>query len=104
VTCGIRSIRIRVKSSSKVKDWVAAINDAGLRPPEGWCHPHRYGSFAPPRGLIEDDSHAQWFVDGQAAFEVIASSIEDAKSEVCFFSAITLKATFMITYLYQNRQ
>ncbi|WJX27791.1 Phospholipase D zeta 1 [Trifolium repens] len=82
VTCGIRSIRIRVKSSSKVKDWVAAINDAGLRPPEGWCHPHRYGSFAPPRGLIEDDSHAQWFVDGQAAFEVIASSIEDAKSEI----------------------
>ncbi|CAJ2662266.1 phospholipase D zeta 1-like isoform X2 [Trifolium pratense] len=82
VTCGIRSIRIRVKSSSKVKDWVAAINDAGLRPPEGWCHPHRYGSYAPPRGLIEDDSQAQWFVDGQAAFEVIASAIEDAKSEI----------------------
>ncbi|XP_058723509.1 phospholipase D zeta 1 [Vicia villosa] len=82
VTCGIRSIRIRSKSSSKVKDWVAAINDAGLRPPEGWCHPHRYGSFAPPRSLNEDDSQAQWFVDGQSAFEVIASSIEDAKSEI----------------------
>ncbi|XP_057430017.1 phospholipase D zeta 1 isoform X2 [Lotus japonicus] len=82
VTCGLRSIRIRVRSSSKVKDWVAAINDAGLRPPEGWCHPHRYGSFAPPRGLIEDDSQAQWFVDGQAAFDAIASSIEDAKSEI----------------------
>lgn len=82
VTCGIRSIRIRAKSSNKVKDWVAAINDVGLRPPEGWCHPHRYGSFAPPRGLVEDDSQAQWFVDGQAAFEVMASSIEDAKSEI----------------------
>ncbi|XP_028795874.1 phospholipase D zeta 1 [Neltuma alba] len=82
VTCGNRSIRIRVKSTSKVKDWVAAINDAGLRPPEGWCHPHRYGSFAPPRGLIEDGSQAQWFVDGRAAFEAIASSIEDAKSEI----------------------
>ncbi|KAF7813523.1 phospholipase D zeta 1 isoform X1 [Senna tora] len=81
VTCGTRSIRIRVKSSGKVKDWVAAINDAGLRPPEGWCYPHRYGSFAPQRGLIEDGSQAQWFVDGQAAFEAIASSIEDAKSE-----------------------
>ncbi|KEH37186.1 phospholipase D zeta 1 isoform X2 [Medicago truncatula] len=82
VTCGIRSIRIRAKSSNKVKDWVTAINDVGVRPPEGWCHPHRYGSFAPPRGLVEDDSQAQWFVDGQAAFEVMASSIEDAKSEI----------------------
>lgn len=104
MTCGIRSIRIRVKSSSKVKGWVAAINDAGLKPPEGWCHPHRYGSFAPPRGLNEDDSQAQWFVDGQAAFEVMASSIEDAKSEVWLFGAITFKATFMIICFYQNRQ
>ena len=85
VTCGIRSIRLRTKSSAKVKDWVAAINDAGLRPPEGWCHPHRFGSFAPPRGLTEDGSQAQWFIDGRAAFDAIASSIEDAKSEVCPF-------------------
>ncbi|XVE82197.1 hypothetical protein DITRI_Ditri15bG0128100 [Diplodiscus trichospermus] len=82
VTCGIRSIRLRTKSSAKVKDWVAAINDAGLRPPEGWCHPHRFGSFAPPRGLTEDGSQAQWFIDGRAAFDAIASSIEDAKSEI----------------------
>ncbi|XP_024029997.1 phospholipase D zeta 1 [Morus notabilis] len=82
VTCGSRSIRLRAKSSAKVKDWVASINDAGLRPPEGWCHPHRFGSFAPPRGLSEDGSWAQWFVDGQAAFEAIASAIEDAKSEI----------------------
>ncbi|KAK7274162.1 hypothetical protein RIF29_15239 [Crotalaria pallida] len=33
-----------------------------------------YYSFAPPRGLIEDGCQAQWFVDGQAAFEAIASS------------------------------
>ncbi|KAG8480887.1 hypothetical protein CXB51_025579 [Gossypium anomalum] len=74
VTCGSRSVRLRTKSSGKAKDWVAAINDAGLRPPEGWCHPHRFGSFAPQR--------AQWFVDGRAAFDAIASSIEDAKSEI----------------------
>ncbi|XP_031397086.1 phospholipase D zeta 1 isoform X1 [Punica granatum] len=82
VTCGNRSIRVRAKSSAKVKDWVAAINDAGLRPPEGWCHPHRFGSFAPPRGLTEDGSQAQWFVDGQAAFDAIASSLDNAKSEI----------------------
>ncbi|XVF66177.1 hypothetical protein PTKIN_Ptkin10aG0014400 [Pterospermum kingtungense] len=82
VTCGIRSIRLRTKSGAKVKDWVAAINDAGLRPPEGWCHPHRFGSFAPPRGLTEDGSQAQWFIDGRAAFDAIASAIEDAKSEI----------------------
>ncbi|XP_023000142.1 phospholipase D zeta 1 isoform X1 [Cucurbita maxima] len=82
VTCGNRSIRIRAKNGSKVKDWVAAINDAGLRPPEGWCHPHRFGSFAPPRGLTDDGSKAQWFIDGQAAFEAIAFSIERAKSEI----------------------
>jgi phospholipase D1/2 len=82
VTCGNRSIDLRSKSGARVKDWVAAINDAGLRPPEGWCHPHRFGSFAPPRGLSDDGSQAQWFIDGRAAFDAIASSIEDAKSEV----------------------
>ncbi|KAK9136795.1 hypothetical protein Sjap_007389 [Stephania japonica] len=82
VTCGNRSVKIRVRSNSKVKDWVAAVNDAGLRPPEGWCHPHRFGSFAPPRGLTEDGSEAQWYVDGKAAFEAIASAIEEAKSEI----------------------
>ncbi|KAF2313845.1 hypothetical protein GH714_018258 [Hevea brasiliensis] len=82
VTCGNRSIKLRTKTGARVKDWVAAINDAGLRPPEGWCHPHRFGSFAPPRGLTEDGSQAQWFIDGRAAFSAIASSIEDAKSEI----------------------
>ncbi|KAF5752177.1 Phospholipase D P1 ZETA 1 isoform 1 [Tripterygium wilfordii] len=82
VTCGNRSINLRAKTNAKVKDWVASINDAGLRPPEGWCHPHRFGSFAPLRGLTEDGSQAQWFIDGRAAFEAISSSIEDAKSEV----------------------
>ncbi|KAF6141253.1 hypothetical protein GIB67_024337 [Kingdonia uniflora] len=81
VSCGNRSIDLRARSNAKVRDWVAAINDAGLRPPEGWCHPHRFGSFAPPRGLTEDGSEAQWFVDGKAAFEAIALAIEEAKSE-----------------------
>ncbi|XP_042025221.1 phospholipase D zeta 1-like isoform X1 [Salvia splendens] len=82
VTCGTRSIKLRTKSDEKVKDWVAAINDAAIQPHEGWCHPHRFGSFAPPRGLIEDGSQAQWFVDGRAAFEAIALAIEEAKSEI----------------------
>ncbi|KAJ0802483.1 putative phospholipase D [Helianthus annuus] len=82
VSCGSRSITIRSRNKTKVRDWVAAINDAGLRPPEGWCHPHRFGSFAPPRGLTDDGSQAQWFVDGRAAFEAIALAIEGAKSEI----------------------
>lgn len=73
---------MRTTTSAKVKAWVAAINEASLRPLEGWCCPHRFGSFAPIRGLTEDGSQAQWFVDGQAAFEAIATSIQDAKSEV----------------------
>lgn len=82
VSCGNRSIKLRTTSSGKVKEWVAAINDAGLGPLEGWCHPHRFGSYAPPRGLTEDGSQAQWFIDGQAAFEAIASAIKNAKSQV----------------------
>ncbi|XP_048497428.1 phospholipase D zeta 1 [Beta vulgaris subsp. vulgaris] len=82
VTCGNRCISLRTKNSSKAKCWVAAINDAGLRPPEGWCHPHRFGSFAPPRGITDDGSKAQWFVDGRAAFEAISLAIENAKSEI----------------------
>ncbi|KAF8015958.1 hypothetical protein BT93_H1492 [Corymbia citriodora subsp. variegata] len=82
VSCGNRSINLRTTSPSKVRDWISAISDAALRPPEGWCHPHRYGSFAPPRGLNEDGSQVQWFIDGEAAFEAIASAIEDAKSEI----------------------
>lgn len=91
---------MRTKSNSKAKDWVASINDAGQKPPEGWCHPHRFGSYAPPRGFIDDGSRAQWFVDGEAAFEAIASAIENAKSEVylsfqhpyaCVFVTINIK-------------
>ncbi|KAK9291478.1 hypothetical protein L1049_019426 [Liquidambar formosana] len=82
VSCGDRNIKLRTTSNAKVKYWVAAINNASLKPPEGWCHPHRFGSFAPLRGLTEDGSQAQWFIDGQAAFEAIASSIEAAKSEI----------------------
>nr|XP_018678171.1 PREDICTED: phospholipase D zeta 1-like isoform X1 [Musa acuminata subsp. malaccensis] len=82
ISCGNRTVKIRTRSNAKVKDWVAAINDAGLRPPEGWCYPHRFGSFAPPRGLTDDDSFVQWFIDGEAAFGAIASSIEEAKSEI----------------------
>jgi phospholipase D1/2 len=72
---------LRTRSSAKVKDWVTAINTA-RRLTEGWCSPHRYGSFASPRGLTEDGSVVQWFVDGRAAFDAIASSIEEARSEV----------------------
>lgn len=81
VTCGTRAVRIRTQRGGRAKDWVANINDAGLRPPEGWCHPHRFGSFAPPRGF-SDGSEAQWFVDGKAAFEAIATAIENARSEI----------------------
>lgn len=82
VSCGNRSMNVRTSSSTKVKGWVSAINDAALKPPEGWCNPHRFGSFAPPRGLTDDGSQAQWFIDGKAAFEAIAASIDNAKSEV----------------------
>ncbi|XP_078159578.1 phospholipase D zeta 1-like isoform X2 [Carex rostrata] len=82
ISCGSRTVKMRLRSKSKVTGWVAAINDAGLRPPEGWCHPHRFGSFAPPRGFTDDGTQAQWFVDGEAAFAAIAASIEEAKSEI----------------------
>jgi len=91
VSSGGRTIKLRTRSSSKVKDWVTAIN-AARQPPEGWCYPHRFGSFAPPRGLLEDGSMVQWFVDGQAAFKAIASSIEEAKSEVSFLFHSTFAA------------
>lgn len=81
---------MRTISSAKVQTWVTAINEAGLRPMEGWCCPHRFGSFAPIRGLTVDGSQAQWFVDGEAAFEAIASSIQDAKSEVHVFHCLTI--------------
>nr|XP_027114761.1 phospholipase D zeta 1-like isoform X1 [Coffea arabica] len=82
VSCGSRRVDLRSTSYAKVRNWVSAINNAGLSPPEGWCHYHRFDSFAPQRGLTEDGTQAQWFIDGKAAFEAIASSIEKAKSEI----------------------
>lgn len=99
MTSGNRSIRIRAKSSAKVKDWVASINDAALKPPEGWCHPHRFGSFAPPRGLTDDGSQAQWFVDGGAAFAAMAAAIENAKSEVCHFPLLSMETDDELIFL-----
>lgn len=79
-----RNIKLRTTSHAKVIEWVSAINAVGLKHSESWFHPHRFNSFAPTRGLVEDGSAAQWFIDGKAAFEAIASSIEGAKSEVKF--------------------
>ncbi|KAH6805831.1 phospholipase D P1 [Perilla frutescens var. frutescens] len=82
ISSGNRSIKIRTASNSKILEWISAINDVGSKRSESWCHPHRFNSFAPTRGLFEDGSQAQWFIDGKAAFESIASSIERAKSEI----------------------
>ncbi|KAK4406709.1 Phospholipase D zeta 1, partial [Sesamum angolense] len=82
VSCGNRNIKLRTTSHAKVQDWVYAINAVGSKRSESWCHPHRLNSFAPIRGLVEDGSLAQWFIDGKAAFEAIALSIESAKSEL----------------------
>jgi hypothetical protein len=101
VSSGGRTIKLRTRSSSKVKDWVTAIN-AARQPPEGWCYPHRFGSFAPPRGLMEDGSMVQWFIDGQAAFEAIASCIEEAKSEVNLF-ILFISYCRMIPYMYASQ-
>ncbi|TXG65292.1 hypothetical protein EZV62_006567 [Acer yangbiense] len=68
VSCGNRSIKFRSTSKGKVKDWVAAIILIVL-----------------VLSLLQDGSQAQWFIEGQAAFKAITSSIEDAKSEVRFF-------------------
>lgn len=98
VSCGNRSINLRTTSPGKVRDWISAISDAALKPPEGWCHPHRYGSFAPPRGLNEDGSQVQWFIDGEAAFEAVASAIEDAKFEVVHFIYTHNRLEFSSSY------
>ncbi|KAI7733489.1 hypothetical protein M8C21_033729 [Ambrosia artemisiifolia] len=90
VTCGNRSTKIRTTSSAKIKDWISAIYNASQKPTEGWCNPHRFGSFAPQRGLTDDGSQAQWFVDGQVAFEAIALAIANAKSEVPHYVLATL--------------
>ncbi|VVA96594.1 unnamed protein product [Arabis nemorensis] len=76
VTSGDRTVRLRTTSCGKVKEWVKAVGEAG-------CYsPHRFGSFAPPRGLTSDGSQAQWFVDGHTAFEAIAFAIQNATSEI----------------------
>ncbi|KAK6143935.1 hypothetical protein DH2020_024283 [Rehmannia glutinosa] len=77
-----RTIKLRTTSQAKAQEWVSAINAVGSKHSESWCHPHRFNSFAPTRGLVEDGSLAQWFIDGKAAFEAIALSIESAKSEI----------------------
>lgn len=82
VICGNRTIELRATSSGKVREWASAINNVSQKSPDGWCVPHRFGSYAPPRGITDDGSQAQWFVDGKVVFEAIASSIEAAKSKV----------------------
>lgn len=82
VSGGNRNIKLRTTSHAKVRDWVFAINEVGSKRSESWCSLHRFNSFAPTRGLVEDGSQAQWFIDGKAAFEAIASSIENASSEI----------------------
>ena len=82
VNCNNREVTFRTSRAVSARDWVDAINDAAVKPSDGWCKPHRFGSYAPQRGLTPDGSEAQWFVDGKAAFEAIAMAIESAQSEI----------------------
>lgn len=82
-------------------DWVSAINEV-LKPSESWCQPHRFNSFAPTRGLVEDGSHAQWFIDGKSAFEAIASSIETANSEVWLFNTRSITDHFYLLTIFNS--
>ncbi|KZV19469.1 phospholipase D p1 [Dorcoceras hygrometricum] len=82
VSGGNRNIKLRNTSHAKVREWVSAINEVGSKRSESWCSLHRFNSFAPTRGLVEDGSQAQWLIDGKAAFEAIASSLEKASSEI----------------------
>lgn len=83
VTSGDRTVRFRTTSCRKVKEWVKAVDEARS------YNPHRFGSFAPPRGLTSDGSQAQWFVDGHTAFEAIAFAIQNATSEVLLINNLT---------------
>jgi hypothetical protein len=47
----------------------------------------------------DDSTHAQWFVYGEAAFSAIASSIEEAKSEVYFYSPKEVNCNLQIGLL-----
>jgi len=83
VQCGNRAVRMWTSWAAGARNWVMAINDAGLEPSaEGWCYPHRFQSFAPERGRTHDGSEAQWFIDGKAAFDAMAMAIEDAETEI----------------------
>ena len=82
VDCGNRQLKFRTNRPVNSRDWVEAINDAAVKPSEGWCNPHRFDSYAPQRGLIPDGSEAQWYVDGRAAFDAITVAIENAESEI----------------------
>lgn len=83
VNCGNRELTFRTGRAVSARDWVDAINNAAVTTSnDGWCNPHRFGSYAPQRGLTLDGSEAQWFVDGKAAFEAIAMAIESAQSEI----------------------
>ncbi|KAF3773913.1 Phospholipase D zeta 1 [Nymphaea thermarum] len=62
LSCRSRTLKLRTSNKAKVHDWVVSVNDAAVRPPEGWCYPHRFCAFSPLRGLNEDGSQAQWYV------------------------------------------
>lgn len=100
VSGGNRNIKLKTTSHDKVREWVSAINEVGSKRSESWCSLHRFNSFAPTRGLVEDGSQAQWFIDGKAAFEAIASSIENASSEVKFSNIHTV--TFICWICHYN--
>ncbi|XP_024392691.1 phospholipase D zeta 1 [Physcomitrium patens] len=82
VNCGNRELKFRTSRAVSARDWVDAINNAAVKPSDGWCNPHRFGSYAPQRGMTADGSVAQWFIDGRAAFDAIMMAIESAQSEI----------------------
>ncbi|KAE8675417.1 Phospholipase D p2 [Hibiscus syriacus] len=87
ISFGSRSMDLRVTSDGKAKEWVAVINDAGIGIP-GLVLSSPLWFVCSSRGLNEDGSQAQWFIDGKAVFEAIATSIEKAKTEAYSFNFV----------------
>ncbi|KAI3992768.1 hypothetical protein MKX01_021729 [Papaver californicum] len=88
VSSGAQSMKLKTRSSNKVRDWVAAINKAVIQPPEGWC-----------LGLTEDGSQAQWFVTGRLHLKLLPKQLRKAKSEFCSCEHLLMHSLCCIIFI-----
>lgn len=73
---GSRKLEVQPESNGQIDLWLEALRRLAVDCI--WCHPHRFGSFAP----VRYNCSLNWLIDAEEYYGALVRAIEDAREEI----------------------